>query len=53
MASSTGSSSPARVPVLLVAVMDPTTIVIICNLVAAIPGWAPARIPPAVVMRSD
>ncbi len=52
VASSIGSSSPPQIPALVVALMVPATIVF-CNLIAAAPGWAAARIPPAVVMRSD
>ena len=52
VASSIGSSSPPQIPALVIALMVPATIVF-CNLIAAAPGWAAARIPPAVVMRSD
>ncbi len=52
VASSIGSSSPPQIPVLVIALMVPATI-LFCNLIAAAPGWAAARIPSAVVMRSD
>jgi ABC-type antimicrobial peptide transport system permease subunit len=52
VASSIGSTSPPQIPAVVIALMVPATIVF-CNLIAAAPGWAAARIPPAVVMRSD
>ena len=52
VASSIGSSSPAQVPDLLVALMVPATL-LVCNLIAAVPGWSAARVPPAILMRND
>jgi putative ABC transport system permease protein len=52
VASSIGSSSPPQVPALFMALIVPATI-LFCNLIAAGPGCAAARIAPAVVMRND
>ncbi len=52
VASSIGSSSPAQIPGLLVALIVPATL-LVCNLIAAVPGWSAARVPVAIVMRSD
>ena len=52
VASSIGSSSPAQVPDLLVALIVPATL-LVCNLIAAVPGWSAARVPPAIVMSND
>lgn len=52
LASSIGSSSPAQVPDLLVALIVPATM-LVCNLIAVVPGWSAARVPPAILMRND
>jgi hypothetical protein len=52
IASGMGSTSPPVVPLLSVALVVPIA-VLIANAVAAGPGWAAARVAPAVVMRTE
>jgi hypothetical protein len=52
VASSVGSVSPPFVPVLSVALVAPAA-VLVANVAAALPGWAAARVAPAVSMRSE
>jgi hypothetical protein len=51
-ASGMGSYAPPLVPALSVALVVPVALCI-ANAVAAGPGWAAARVPPAVVMRTE
>ena len=52
VASGIGSSSPAVVPVLAVALIVPGTLVV-ANAISAWPAWRAARIRPATVIRSE
>src|SRR6202034_2209300 len=51
-AGAAGVASDAEVPVLLVLVAIPAVLVL-ANLIAAGPGWAAARLRPALVLRSE
>ena len=51
-ASSAGVEPEADVPVALVLLIIPVTL-ILANLIAAVPGWAAARIRPALILRSE
>ena len=51
-AGSAGVAPDADVPVLLVLVAIPAVLVL-ANLIAAGPGWAAARLRPALVLRSE
>jgi len=51
-ANSAGVGSAADVPVVLVLLTIPVTL-ILANLIAALPGWTAARIRPALVLRSE
>jgi FtsX-like permease family/MacB-like periplasmic core domain len=51
-ASSAGVGSQADVPVLLVLLVIPVTL-ILAVLLAAVPGWTAARIRPALILRSE
>jgi hypothetical protein len=52
VATGMGSASPPLVPALAVAAIVPASIAV-ANVVAAGPGWVAARVPPAVVMRTE
>ncbi len=52
VANSIGSALHPTVPALLITVMIPATLVV-CNVVAAFPGWAAARVAPATIIRSE
>jgi ABC-type antimicrobial peptide transport system permease subunit len=52
VASNIGSATPPFVPVLAVTLVVPATVAV-CNIMAAIPGWVAARVPPATTMRSE
>jgi ABC-type lipoprotein release transport system permease subunit len=52
VSSGIGSSSPPIIPAGLVAVAALATLVI-ANMTAAAPGWAAARVAPAVIMRNE
>jgi ABC-type lipoprotein release transport system permease subunit len=52
VASGIGTASPPVVPALLLAAVIPATVVV-CNLLAALPGWSAARVPAALAMRTD
>jgi hypothetical protein len=51
-ASSAGVGSQADIPVSLVLLVVPVTLVL-ANLLAAVPGWTAARIRPALILRSE
>jgi len=51
-AGSAGVGSQADVPVALVLLVVPVTL-ILANLLAAVPGWTAARIRPALILRSE
>ena len=51
-AGSAGVGGDADIPVLLVAAVIPVTLVL-ANAIAAVPGWAAARIRPALILRSE
>jgi ABC-type antimicrobial peptide transport system permease subunit len=50
--SNIGSVSPPVVPAITIGIMVPATL-LVANAIAAWPGWAAARVAPAVVMRSE
>jgi ABC-type antimicrobial peptide transport system permease subunit len=52
VSSGIGSASPAVVPATIIALMLPATLAV-GNLIAVLPGWAAARVAPAVVMRNE
>jgi hypothetical protein len=52
VASSVGSTSPASVPIVALALTIPGTLVV-CNVVAALPGWVASRVVPSRAMRSQ
>jgi predicted lysophospholipase L1 biosynthesis ABC-type transport system permease subunit len=52
VASGIGSVSPATVPAIAIAVIVPGTL-LVANGIATAPAWSAARIPPAVVLRSE
>jgi putative ABC transport system permease protein len=49
VASSVGSGSPGSVPIVALALTIPATFVV-CNAMAAVPGWVAARVAPSRVM---
>jgi len=51
-AGSAGVGSQADVPVTLVLLVIPVTL-IVANLLAAVPGWTAARVRPALILRSE
>jgi ABC-type lipoprotein release transport system permease subunit len=52
IASGIGSVSPPMIPARLIAIVAVATLAL-ANLIAAAPGWAAARVAPAVVMRNE
>ena len=52
VASGVGTSSPAVVPVVAIALLVPAVLLAV-NLLAGIPGWSAARVAPAQAMRSE
>jgi ABC-type antimicrobial peptide transport system permease subunit len=52
VASSVGSTSPASVPTVALALTIPGALVV-CNVMAAVPGWVASRVGPSRVMRSQ
>jgi hypothetical protein len=52
VASGIGTSSPAAVPVLAIALLVPCVLLVV-NLLAGVPGWSAARVRPAQAMRSE
>jgi hypothetical protein len=52
VASNIGSATPPFVPVLAIILVVPA-VVAVCNIMAAVPGWVAARVPPATTIRSE
>jgi ABC-type antimicrobial peptide transport system permease subunit len=52
VASNIGSATPPFVPVLAIVLVVPAAVAV-CNVMAAVPSWVAARVPPATTMRSE